>query len=159
MASRKKAIRPPRQQRTGLRSQARRLQQTEAAAAAGSDPAWDVVQSSDEGEGVSQSRAAAAAQASGSRDHLRAMMGQFLAAQSKREETLLAEIRGLRTSLLLADVPLQLPVQSRAQGRSGSVTATTETANQSKTRPTNPSSSTCAPKHRGRICRSTYAWG
>nr|XP_043871756.1 uncharacterized protein LOC122760682 [Solea senegalensis] len=96
MASRKRFGNLPKQ-RTGLRSQ--RRQQQEDVAADEADPAWDTVE---DDEGMAGAWAASAAEATatgGLEPELLTMMRHFLAAQDRREEDLLAEIRGLRMSL------------------------------------------------------------
>ncbi|KAG7508350.1 hypothetical protein JOB18_010350 [Solea senegalensis] len=91
MASRKKSISLPRT-RVGLRSQQR--QQQEMAAA---DPAGDTVQSSEE-EDSDRWRPAPVAMSDTGGEML-GLMKDFLTAQSRREEGLLAELQGLRASL------------------------------------------------------------
>uniref|UniRef100_A0A672ZPR8 Gypsy retrotransposon integrase-like protein 1 n=1 Tax=Sphaeramia orbicularis TaxID=375764 RepID=A0A672ZPR8_9TELE len=93
MASRKKTVRLPRT-RTGLRSQQQQPQQEMAAASY--DPDWESASSSeDEDKEVKP----APARVSDTEAGLMGLMRDFLAAQSRREEGLLAELQDLRVTL------------------------------------------------------------
>ncbi|KAJ0037126.1 hypothetical protein NL108_017458 [Boleophthalmus pectinirostris] len=90
MASRKKGVRLPK--RTGLRSQSR-VRQPEGAAAP--DPVW---KSEEEEEWEDKPEPS-----SEPGQEMVALMREFLAGQQRREEGLLAELRGLRASLPAAE--------------------------------------------------------
>ncbi|KAM7394882.1 hypothetical protein PAMA_006561 [Pampus argenteus] len=97
MASRKKTLHP---RRTGLRSQ--RRETPEEMATAGIDQEWETDKEDEEDPwwGPAAPAVPAAPASTGeSGGELVGMMRDFLAAQQRREEGLLAEIRGLRASL------------------------------------------------------------
>ncbi|XP_059184745.1 uncharacterized protein LOC131968014 [Centropristis striata] len=98
MASRKKTLLP---RRTGLRSQ--RPQQPEEMATGGADLDWETDVEDEDTSWWRPAAPTAPAPTAETGGELVDMMRDFLAAQQRREEGLLAEIRGLRASLPSAD--------------------------------------------------------